>query len=251
MKLGIFGYGKMGKMLEVIAPQFSEISATKVYSRSGDINEFIASSDIIIDFSNAQGAEFLLESLLASKKLPKTLLPKAFVIGSTGLSETVKHNFFDLSKKIPVIHESNFSLCTHLQAYIAEKIALVLGNKYDIDIIDVHHKHKLDSPSGTSYMLARSINSALDKAGLEKHEIVTDRFSSPVRGPKEIAISSIRTGNVVGKHEVMFQGEYDSISITHNVEKREVFAIGAIKSGLWLTGKPNGVHKFRDMLGLS
>lgn len=246
MKLGIFGYGKMGKMLEAIAHEFTQISSIKVYSRNEDISQFIGEIDFLIDFSNSQGAEFLIETLLTSKKLPK-----AFVSGSTGLSEDIKNKLSELSNKLPIMHEANFSLCTHLQAYMAEKMVLALGDKYDIDIIDVHHKHKLDSPSGTSYMLADSINQSLETAGLDKHKIVTDRFSNPVRGPNEIAISSIRTGNVVGKHEVMFQGEYDSISITHNVEKREVFAIGAIKSGLWLTGKPNGVHKFRDMLGLS
>lgn len=238
--LGIFGAnGKMGKAIYHIASQMSELSIMP-FKRGDDITIFIEKSDFIIDFSNNEGTIFLTKALQQHK-------PKPLLIGTTALSAGCLKQIDDLSNICPIMVAPNCSISANLQALIVEKMANTL-TEYDIEIIDIHHKHKKDAPSGTALMLAKSINKGLCDAGLSEYNIITARSQNPLRSKEEISISSLRAGNVVGEHIVSFYGEFDSFSITHKAYNRELFAHGAIKSILWLKDKKAGKYSIRDML---
>ena len=244
MILGIFGYGKMGKAIEQLAKDLNQINDVVIYRKNDDLNSFLEKIDIIIDFSVKDATEQLLDFLISSD------FAKPLLIGTTALSENTASNIVRYSKKAPVIIASNFSLGANIQAVILEKISKVLAKDYDIDIIDIHHREKLDSPSGTAYMLADHINKGLENAGISKREIVTDRSANPKRSADEIAIASIRAGNATGEHSVIFSGKYDSITISHKVDRRELLAMGAIKTAIWLKDQKAGMHNIREMLNI-
>ena len=241
-RLGIFGSnGRMGKAIVRCAYSFSEIHNVNEYSREADIKEFIHNSDFILDFSSSEGTKLLLNSLLA-------VSPKPLLIGTTALAEENKSIINQLSRTIPVMEAPNVSIGANLQAVIAEKLASILGKEYDPEIIDIHHKQKKDTPSGTALMLADSINAGFITAGIAKSRIIVDRSSQPERHSEEISIASLRAGNVIGSHSVNFFGLYDSLSISHKVDSRDLLAISALKAVLWLKNNKAGKYTIRDMI---
>lgn len=205
-----------------------------VFSRPSEIN---CEADVLIDFSNPSLLSPLLEFGLA-RKMP-------LVICTTGYSEEQTAQIRKASERIPVFYSGNMSLGVNLVIELAKKAAAVLGDQFDIEIIEKHHNQKLDAPSGTALMIADAISEVRDG----KTNYVYDRHSQRKKREKsEIGIHSIRGGSIVGEHEVLFAGPGEVISISHSAQSKEIFATGSINAALFLAGKPAGLYRMADLI---
>lgn len=228
--------GKMGKML------FKQIEASDKFNYIGgidkgsDITKIKTLPDVIIDFSTPIATLSILEFAVANN------VP--VVIATTGFSENENILIEEYSKVIPIFKSANMSYETNLMISLVSKIAKELYNS-DIEIVEIHHNQKIDSPSGTALMLADSINNALDNS--MHYEF--DRHSKKVKRDKnEIGIHSLRGGTEVGKHSVFFFGENESLEISHTVTSRAVFANGALKAAEFIIGKPAKLYNMNDLI---
>ena len=228
--------GKMGKML------FKQIEASDKFNYIGgidkgsDITKIKTLPNVIIDFSTPIATLSILEFAVANN------VP--VVIATTGFSENENILIEEYSKVIPIFKSANMSYETNLMISLVSKIAKELHTS-DIEIVEIHHNQKIDSPSGTALMLADSINNALDNS--MHYEF--DRHSKKVKRDKsEIGIHSLRGGTEVGKHSVFFFGENESLEISHTVTSRAVFANGALKAAEFIIGKPAGLYNMNDLI---
>ena len=196
-------------------------------------------ADVVIDFSTAAAVDALLEGCVA-KKLP-------LVLCTTGLSEEQLKKVKEAEQTIPVLRSANMSLGINLLLKLAAEAAQVLAPAdFDIEIVEQHHRRKLDAPSGTALVLADSINEAMDGA----YTYTFDR--SPrheKRDPKEIGISAVRGGSIVGEHDVLFAGQDEVITLHHSAYSRSIFAKGALSAARFLAGKPAGAYSMQDVIG--
>lgn len=204
-----------------------------VYTNINDIKEI---PDIIIDFSNPEATFKILE--YANKNNIPT------VIATTGFTDSEIERIKEYSKNIPIFKAANMSFETNLMAKMVSQMAALLPEA-DIEIVETHHNNKIDAPSGTALFLADSINNSLNNTMSYEYDRHSKREK---RNKKEIGIHSIRGGNVVGKHSVMFFSNDECFEITHSVTSRAVFAKGAIKAAEFLVGKPNGMYNMDDLI---
>lgn len=204
-----------------------------VYTNFEDI---IDKPDVIIDFSIPSATMTMLD-YAKENHIP-------VVIATTGFSKEENDKILEYSKDLPIFKSANMSFDTNLMARILAEVAKALPNT-DIEILESHHNRKIDSPSGTAILLADSINKALNN----KFTYEFDRHSKhEKRSKNEIGFSSIRGGNIVGEHTVMFIGENETFEITHKAYSRAVFADGAIKAACFLVDKENGLYNMDDLL---
>ena len=204
-----------------------------VFTNVSDINLI---PDVIIDFSIPK-ATFAILEFAKEHSIP-------IVIATTGFSEEELNLINEYSKSIPIFMSSNMSYEINLMSKILAEVSKKLPNS-DIEIIETHHNRKIDSPSGTALLLANSINNSLDN----QMHFEYDRHSKrEKRNKKEIGIHSIRGGNEVGKHTVIFFGENESFEITHNVLSRSVFADGAIKAAFFVMHQNNGIYNMDNII---
>ena len=199
--------------------------------------EFTGECDVIIDFSNAASTERLLD-YCEQHGTP-------VVICTTGHSAAQLDRIRAASAKIAVFRSGNMSLGINLMSELLKQSAAVLGDKYDVEIIEKHHNQKLDAPSGTALMLADAINEENDGA----YHYVYDRSSvRQKRDPKEIGISAVRGGSIVGDHEVLFCGPDEVITLRHTAYSRSIFANGAINAAVYLAKKEPGLYNMSNMI---
>ena len=200
------------------------------------ITDFPGSADVIIDFSHHTA----LPSLLAYAKQTST----ALVVATTGHTKEEKTAMKKASASVPVFFSGNMSIGINLLIELAKTAARTLGESFDVEIIEKHHNQKLDAPSGTALMIA----DALCEERTET-EYTYDRHAVRAkRDPKEIGIHSIRGGTIVGEHEVIFAGNQEIVSLTHTATSREIFANGALKAAIYMTGKPAGFYNMSDLI---
>lgn len=242
--------GCNGKMGRVITNLFLEQSAFKItagfdavdihsnaYPVYKSLSECKIDIDVIIDFSNACVLEPLLEFALF-RKIP-------IVIATTGHSEEQIHKIEQASRIIPIFRSANMSLGINLVAEFVEKAAKVLGDSFDIEIIEKHHNQKVDSPSGTALMLADLINSAVS----EPKQYVFDRHSiHEKRKSNEIGIHSVRGGTIVGEHSTIFAGKDEIIEINHSALSRNVFGKGALAAVNFIYNQKPGLYSMKDII---
>lgn len=201
-----------------------------------DINLIDKHPDIIIDFSTPEATINTLE-FAKQNNIP-------IVVATTGFSVEQLSIIENYSKIIPVFRSSNMSYEINLMANIVSKLSTLLKDS-DIEIVETHHRNKIDSPSGTALILADSINNALNN----EMDYQYDRHSVRQKRPdKEIGIHSIRGGTEVGKHTVMFLGENETFEITHTVTSRSIFAKGALKAAKFLVNKKAGLYDMKDLI---
>ena len=205
-----------------------------IFSKFSDIN---VPADIIIDFSHPSLLDSMLEFAL-SKNIP-------LVIATTGYNDAQTKKIKDAAKKIPVFFTFNFSLGVNLICLLAKKAAQVLGDGFDIEIIEKHHNQKIDAPSGTAIMLGNAINSVFD----DKMSYEYDRHSKRSKRTKnEIGMHSIRGGTIVGEHDVIFAGHDEVITVSHSAQSKEVFAVGAVRAAKFLFQKEAGLYDMNDII---
>lgn len=239
--------GKMGNVIrsivsnrdncEIVAgvDKYNDGNATfPVYDSIHDVKE---EADVIIDFSNPA----LLNDLLAYCE--KTGV--AIVIATTGFDECQKNQIVKASEKSPIFFTYNMSMGINLLSTLAKKAVQVLGDDFDIEIIEQHHNQKIDAPSGTALMLADAINEELDNQ--MKYEY--DRHSKrEKRTKKEIGLHAVRGGTIVGEHEIIFAGRDEIITLSHSARSKEIFAVGAVNAAEFMCGKCAGMYDMSQLI---
>ena len=242
--------GKMGRMItEIVKNEEDAVIAAGVDKFTGIPNDYpvfeeIAQCDVdvdvVIDFSNAGAVDELLDYCV-KKSLP-------VVLCTTGLSDEQLKKVDECSEKIAVLKSANMSMGINLLLKLLKDAAKVLAPAgYDIELVEKHHNQKLDAPSGTALALADSINEAMGN----EYEYVYDRSQvRKKRDVKEIGISAVRAGTIVGEHEVIFAGTDEVIEFKHTAYSRSVFAKGAVEAGKFLAGQPAGMYDMGDVIQL-
>ncbi|MBR4072382.1 MAG: 4-hydroxy-tetrahydrodipicolinate reductase [Clostridia bacterium] len=202
-----------------------------------DFGKVNVEADVIIDFSNPA----LLDDILNYSK--EKSIPA--VIATTGYSDEQIKKIHNASKEIPIFFTFNMSLGVNLLCSLAKRAAEILGNNFDVEIIEKHHNQKIDAPSGTAIMLANAVNEAFDDRLYYEY----DRHSKRQKRTKnEIGIHSIRGGTIVGEHDVIFAGHDEVITLSHSASSKGVFAAGAVKAAKFIVGKNAGLYEMKDIL---
>lgn len=246
MKIAIVGAaGRMGKMLCTLAEGTDLEVVSKVDVAEGYDKVWSDDVEGVIDFSYHTAVPAAVEKA-AAKGI-------AYVIGTTGLTADEQKSVDAAAKTIPVVQSGNYSLGVNLLLELVRKTAQVLGPEYDIEVTEMHHKHKKDAPSGTALMLARAAAQGRGKMeGEGGFEFTYGRHGDIGERPVgEIAIHALRGGSVVGDHTVMFAGEVERVELTHKAQGREAFAAGALKALEWAAGRKPGLYNMRDVLGFA
>jgi 4-hydroxy-tetrahydrodipicolinate reductase len=197
--------------------------------------------DVIINFTSPSVS---LESLQFAKEVGL-----AVVIGTTGLSQEQLEKVKDLSKSVRCVFAPNMSVGMNLMFRIVQEVAQVLGQEYDIEILEAHHRLKKDSPSGTAVKLAELITKTMG-SDFNKVGVYGRKGMVGERTKEEIGMQVVRAGDIVGEHTVLFGGMGERLEIIHRAHSRDNFARGAIKAALWIVNQPNGLYDMQDVLGL-
>ncbi len=234
IKLGVAGAsGRMGRRIFELASHDREFELTLALEKKGtpmigrDLGKLKISSspdgifliDVLMDFTTPEATELDLDYVAKYKK--------ALVLGTTGLNDTQLKKVEEVSKIVPIVFSPNMSVGVNVLFAILPEITRRLGPDYNIEIIEAHHKKKLDAPSGTA-----------KKFG----QILADTTK------KEIPIHAIRLGDIVGDHTIIFCGNSERIEIKHQAHSRDLFAVGALKAAKWVFGKPAGLYSMQDVL---
>ena len=248
-EIGIFGAtGRVGKLLidEILAHKKAMLASVYVRNElhynmpsntliTSDMSAFLESSEVIIDFSSAEATKNLLEH---AKKCPTPL-----VIGTTGLKEEQMRLLEECSKQMPILYATNMSEGVAM----LNKLVSLLSSKlrhYDIEITEIHHRHKKDAPSGTALTLAETAAAARN---LDHSVFRFGREGMALRDKDEIGVLSLRGGDVVGRHVVGFYADGEYLELTHNATSRATFAKGALHASLWLVKQKSGLYGMQDI----
>lgn len=193
--------------------------------------------DVIIDFSNPASLDSLLEYCLSTGT--------PIVIAATGYSDEQIQQIKNAAQQIPVFFTFNMSIGINLLVTLAKKAAAVLGDQFDIEIVEKHHNQKIDAPSGTAIMLANAINETLDNS---KHYVYDRHSRRQKREKSEIGMHAIRGGTIVGEHDVIFAGNDEVITLSHSAASKTVFAEGSVNAAIFLKDKPAGLYDMQMLV---
>jgi len=233
--------GKMGRALAACAPNFREIEIAGQIDVGGDLEAIITGCDAVVDFSSHTATRGVAD-LCAKHK-------KALVIGTTGHTDTDTFEVRLQQAQIPIVWASNFSTGVNALFWLTRKAAEILGPGFDLEIVEMHHRMKKDAPSGTAKTLAE-ILAGVRKLQLEKAARYGRVGIVGERTPMEIGIHSLRGGDVVGDHTVIFANTGERLELTHRASSRDTFANGALRAALWVVKQKPGVYDMQDVLGL-
>lgn len=249
-RMGILG--ARGRMGRAIADAATDAGANVsggidrdgfVHGDHANLETLAAASDVLVDFSSPDALQIHLDAAVAAGT--------PIVIGTTGLT-SAHHDAIDAaSGEVAVLQTANTSLGVNLLRALVEEAARRLGPDWDIEIVEMHHRHKLDTPSGTALLLGASANIGRGEAdGAGKNRLDRMQEGPHAREEGGIYYASLRGGSVAGDHQVIFAGEGERIELGHRAESRAIFARGAVKAALWLAGKPAGRYTMANVLGL-
>ena len=243
MKIAIVGAaGRMGRKLCELAADASLEVASRVDAVDGFDREWCGDVEGVVDFSWHEAVPGYVRKA-AEQGIP-------YVIGTTALTAAEQAVVDEAAKAIPVVQSGNYSLGVNLLIELVRKAATVLGRGYDVEITEMHHRHKKDAPSGTALMLAKS--AALGRGvDFDANAVYGRRGDTGERPADEIAIHALRGGSVVGDHVVMFAGELERVELVHRAQDRAAFAAGALQALKWAKGRPAGIYTMRDVLGFA
>ena len=221
IKLAISGYqGKMGKRIAALAATDKEFNITAKIEQNDSI-ETVKGADVLIEFTMPKATVSHLKACIADKV--------AVVIGTTGLGDKELSEVKLAAKKIPVVFSPNMSVGVNRLFELTRQAAALLGEEYTVNIVEAHHAHKKDAPSGTAKKLAQIIKEASGKQ-------VKD-------------IKAVREGEIVGDHRVIFESPVDTLELFHSAKTRDIFALGALKAAKFIIGKPPRLYSMQDVLG--
>ena len=233
--------GRMGQALISCAKSFRELEITAQIDKDDDLGGAIDKADVVVDFS-AHSVTPGVAALCARHH-------KAMVIGTTGHTDTDKFEITKVVAGIPVVWASNFSTGVNTLFWLTRKAAEILGPDFDLEVVEMHHRLKRDAPSGTAKTLAEILADVrkLHLADAARHGrvgIVGERK------PSEIGLHSIRGGDVVGEHTVIFANTGERLELTHKASSRDTLANGALRAALWVVKQKPGLYDMQDVLGL-
>jgi 4-hydroxy-tetrahydrodipicolinate reductase len=233
--------GRMGQSLISCAPRFPEIQVVGKIDVGDRLDDYIGQADVVIDFS-FHNATLGLAEICAREG-------KAMVIGTTGHSDAHKEKILALTGSIPVVWASNYSTGVNALFWLTRKAAEILGPSFDLEIVEMHHRLKKDAPSGTAMSLAEILAAV---RGEQLKEVLRHGREGIVgeRGAREIGMHSVRGGDVVGDHTVIFAANGERMELTHKASNRDTFANGALRAALWIVGQKPGLYNMQHVLGL-
>ncbi len=208
----------------------------------GDLSTILHEFDVLIDFTRP-------EATLAHLELCRTTA-KSVVIGTTGFSTAQKEQIKKAAEDISVVFAPNMSVGVNLSFKLLEMAARVLGDSVDIEVIEAHHRHKVDAPSGTALGMGEAVARALNRDLADCAVYAREGFTGE-RDRKTIGFATVRAGDIVGEHTVMFADVGERLEITHKASSRMTFAKGAIRAAVWLQGQERGLYDMQDVLGLN
>jgi 4-hydroxy-tetrahydrodipicolinate reductase len=227
--------GRMGQAVCALALEEAMEVTAKI--EDGDSLVF-SNADVVIDFSSAAATA----AICAEARRAKTPL----VIGTTGHSSGQRQLIEQTAQTIPIVFASNFSVGVNALFALTEQAAKILGDSFDLEIVEVHHRSKKDAPSGT----AKTLADILQRARQLKELRYGREGAVGKRNPDEIGIHAVRGGDVVGEHTVIFAGNGERLELTHRAGSRETFARGALRAAHWVIGKTPALYDMRGVLGL-
>ncbi|OCX42697.1 4-hydroxy-tetrahydrodipicolinate reductase [Campylobacter ornithocola] len=241
INIGIHGSnGRMGTQIRLCLEDDKQAKVTALFDQGSNYEDFFNKCDVIIDFSTPKGCEDL---LLYARSNPKPL-----VIGTTGLDIKQNELMQSASITMPILYATNMSLGVAILKKLSYLASETLGD-FDIEILEMHHNKKKDAPSGTAITLAQNVAKAR-KLDLEKVRVSGRDGIIGQRSKDEIAVMSLRGGDIVGSHRVGFYNEGEFIELSHTATSRATFAKGAIKCAKWLVSQENGLYDIDDCLGI-
>jgi 4-hydroxy-tetrahydrodipicolinate reductase len=233
--------GRMGRALVACTPNHAGLEVVGQIDQGDDLAALIGSGDVVIDFSLHSATPGIAD--LCSKH------GKALIIGTTGHNEIEKSRITQHVSQIPIVWSSNYSTGVNTLFWLTRKAAEILGPGYDLEVIEMHHRLKKDAPSGTADSLARILADVrkvqLTKAARHGREGITGE-----RTAEEIGIHSMRGGDVVGDHTVVFATNGERVELTHKASSRDTFANGALRAATWVVKQKPGLYDMQDVLGL-
>ena len=242
INLTIVGYkGRMGQALLGCAASNGEVQIVAKVDQGDDLEPALIRADVVIDFSFHEVTRSVAQ-ICANQTKP-------LVIGTTGHSETEKAQIIKIVSRIPVVWASNYSTGVNMLFWLTRKAAQILGPGFDLEILEMHHRTKKDAPSGTAATLAEILAQVRDQQLKDvirhgRHGIVGERTST------EIGMHSLRGGDVVGDHTVVFAAAGERLELTHKASSRETFATGALRAAQWVLKQKTGLYDMQDVLGL-
>ncbi len=210
-------------------------------SITDDLDAALAAGEVLIDFTTPESS---LDHIRACADHHRPI-----VIGTTGLSKDEVAQVAKYADKIPCVLSPNMSIGVNLSFKVLQEIARTLGDDYDVEIVESHHRMKKDAPSGTAMKMAQVLAQAL-RRDLDEVGVYARKGLIGERSKKEIGIQTIRAGDIVGEHTVYFAGKGERIELTHRAHSRDTFAAGAVRAALWIAGKKPGMYDMQDVLGL-
>ena len=241
-KIAITGSnGRMGQALIEAVKLNPNVSQGSILNRGDDINRVLKDFDVLIDFTRPEAT---LDALSICQSAGK-----AMVIGTTGFSDDALKVIDQASSDIPIVFAPNMSVGVNLTLKLLETTAKVIGTDSNIEIVEAHHRHKVDAPSGTALKMGEVIANALGR-DLSECAVYGREGKEEPRDRQTIGFSSIRGGDVVGEHTVTFFMEGERVEITHKASSRMTYANGAVKASQWLTNQANGLYSMQDVLDL-
>ena len=266
INIGVIGAGgRMGRMLIEAVQDNSQTTLSAAIERQGsslvgadagevaaierlnvkivdDLVAVINDIDVLIDFSLPDATEQNMQTCAEYKV--------AMVIGTTGFSEQQEQVLFEASKHIAIVYAGNYSTGVNLSLKLLGMAAKAFGNSADVEIIEAHHKHKIDAPSGTAYMMAEAVAEARGQ-NLKDVAIYGREGQTGAREAGTIGIHAVRGGEIIGDHTVMFIADGEVVEITHRARARMTFAAGAVRAATWVIEQKTGQYNMQDVLGLS
>ena len=242
MKIAVAGAsGRMGQTTIKCVEQSSKVSLGATLDKGDSLGKMIDQFDILIDFTCPQAS---LEYLKVCSEHGKKI-----VIGTTGFSDAELIILEEYANTMPIVFAPNMSVGVNLTLKLLASASAVIGNEADIEIVEAHHRYKVDSPSGTALKMGQVIANTLGR-DLKTCAVYGRQGIEQARNKQTIGFSTIRGGDVVGEHTAYFFLDGERIEITHKASSRTTFANGAVRAGLWLSSKPNGLYNMQDVLGL-
>ena len=241
-RIGILGAsGRMGRAIAAVLEDWPDATLAGGCARGDEAGGLAGGCDVLVDFSAPDALALHLEAALAAGR--------PIVIGTTGLGAEHHRAIDEAAGRIAVLQAANMSLGVNLLAHLVRETAARLGEAWDVEIAEMHHRHKADAPSGTALLLGAA---AAEGRGVRLDE-ASDRGRDGMTGPRapgHIGFAALRGGSVAGDHQVIFATDGERLELGHRAESRDIFARGAVKAAVWLQDKPPGRYDMADVLGL-
>ncbi|MGF1449344.1 MAG: 4-hydroxy-tetrahydrodipicolinate reductase [Opitutales bacterium] len=233
--------GRMGRAILQAAEGNAALEIIAALDQGDALAKHLEGCDVAVDFSHHTATAPLGEAAAR--------LGKAVVIGTTGHDAEERERIDVCTQSIPIVWAGNYSIGVNLLLFLVEKAAGTLSEAYEPEVFEMHHRHKVDAPSGTAENLIQTI---LQARGWSEDTVQHGRSGITGERPaRQLGVHALRGGEIVGEHTVFFTGEGERLELTHRAYDRQIFAQGALAAALWVTGKPAGLYAMRDVLGLN